>query len=135
MPTFSMSSIAQLQTCDIRLQRVMLEVVKLVDIKILCGHRTKEEQDKAVREGKSKLYWPKSKHNSLPSRAVDIAPWYVHKPNIDWNDTAGFIYVAGIVKGVSGILGFPIRWGGDWDQDNDQRDESFRDLVHFEIAD
>ena len=42
---------------------------------IVCGHRNKEDQNKAFAEGKSKLKWPKGKHNKLPSQAVDAAPY------------------------------------------------------------
>lgn len=28
-----------------------------------------------------------------------------------------------------------IRWGGDWDRDHDVKDQTFNDLVHFEVVD
>ena len=34
--------------------------------------------------------------------------------------------------GVAAAEGIKIRWGGDWDRDNDLADQSFNDLVHFE---
>ena len=31
-------------------------------------------------------------------------------------------------------MGIDLRWGGDWDRDTEVRDNSFDDLVHFEIV-
>jgi len=63
----------------------MLGVVKRFDITVLCGHRGEAEQNAAYAAGNSKLKWPKSKHNKVPSEAVDIVPY-----PIDWEDTAAF---------------------------------------------
>lgn len=30
-------------------------------------------------------------------------------------------------------MGVTLRWGGDWDSDTEVNDNSFDDLVHFEI--
>ena len=40
---------------------------------------------------------------------------------------------AGYVQGVAEQLGIKIRWGGDWDSDFDFKDQTFNDLVHFEL--
>ena len=40
----------------------------------------------------------------------------------------------GFVKGVASQKGIKIRWGGDWDSDNDLHDQNFIDLPHFELA-
>ena len=37
------------------------------------------------------------------------------------------------VRGVAYKMGVEIRWGGDWDGDFDLKDQTFMDLVHFEI--
>ena len=34
---------------------------------------------------------------------------------------------------VAQDLDIPIRWGGDWDSDNNLNDQNFMDLVHFEL--
>lgn len=128
MPNFSLASKTKLLTCHPELQRLFNEVIKHWDCQILEGHRGKEAQNKAFREGNSKLQWPKGKHNKLPSLAVDVAPY-----SIDWKDTQRFIYFAGFVKGVAATLGIKLRYGGDWDSDTQMTDENFRDLVHFEI--
>ena len=79
MAEFSQKSLARLGTCHGDLQRLFMEVVKTHDCSVLCGHRGKDEQDEAYALGHSKAQWPDSKHNSLPSHAVDVAPWPV-----DW---------------------------------------------------
>ena len=128
MPSFSKRSQDRLNTCDTRLVEVLEEVIKHWDCTILQGERTKEEQDEFFRTGRSKVQWPNSKHNSSPSKAVDVAPY-----PIDWNDTRRFDYFAGFVKGIALSKGIMLRWGGDWDSDNDQSDQTFNDLPHFEI--
>lgn len=92
------------------------------------------EQNAAFRSGKSKLEYPKSKHNKAPSMAVDVAPY-----PIDWYDEKRFHYFAGHVMGVAKILHYEgfmthrVRWGGDWDNDTQVKDNKFDDLVHFEL--
>lgn len=139
MPQFSSISSQRLATCDTRLQAVMEEVIKFYDISILCGHRGKQEQDKAVAEGRSKVSWPYSKHNRFPSHAVDIAPYSrqqhgVPTINNQW-DANQFIFMAGIVFSVADRLNIPLRWGGNWDRDEIVlTDQDFNDLPHFELV-
>tara|TARA_R100000808_G_scaffold19230_1_gene41824 strand:- start:1371 stop:1760 length:390 start_codon:yes stop_codon:yes gene_type:complete len=128
MAKFGRSSRKRLKTCDEKLQLLFNEVVKAFDCSILVGHRGEKDQNKAYAEGNSQLRWPKGKHNKKPSIAVDVAPY-----PIDWEDRERFSYFAGFVKGVAWRLNIPIRWGGDWDGDNDLSDNNFDDLVHFEL--
>lgn len=106
----------------------MGEVIKRWDCTILCGYRGKEDQDEAVRTGKSKRPWPTSKHNRQPSPAVDVAPYPV-----DWNDTARFARFIGRVEAVAEDLGYEVVWGADWDRDGYTKDESFIDMPHLEV--
>ncbi len=128
MPSFSQNSQNELVTVDNRLQEVFSEVIKHFDCTIIQGHRTQVEQDEKFRQGLSKVQFPNSKHNSVPSLAVDVAPY-----PIDWNDRERFTLFAGIVIGIGLSMGYTIRWGGDWDQDTQVRDNKFDDLPHFEI--
>jgi len=128
MPRFSKKSLSKLETCDKRLQDLFLRVVKKFDCTIIEGHRSKDRQNKLFDEGKSKLKYPKGKHNATPSKAVDVAPY-----PIDWNDRERFTYFAGYVVGIAYQMGLKIRWGGDWDMDTKTKDNKFDDLVHFEI--
>lgn len=128
MPKFSERSLNHLETAHEDLQELFKEVVRHYDCTVLCGHRDKKSQDQAVKDKLSKTPYPKSKHNSLPSMAVDVVPY-----PIDWNNREAFYNFGGFVKGVASQLGIPIRWGGDWDSDNDLHDQSFMDLPHFEL--
>lgn len=136
MPVFSQRSLDRLRTCDERLQRLFNEVIKHRDCIVLVGHRPKEDQDLAYRSGASKLRWPDSKHNSLPSKAVDVAPYPIPE-NWGEDDPAEyekFRYFGFFVLGVAAGMGIKIRWGGDWDGDHDVTDQTFNDLVHFEVV-
>ena len=121
MPSFSKASLAQLGTADERLQRVMRRAIQHFDFTVLEGHRGEQAQNEAHAKGLSKLRWPQGAHNKSPSRAVDVAPY-----PIDWRDTTAaherFAYLAGVVKVCAAEEGVKVRWGGDWDRDNDTRD-------------
>jgi len=129
MPSFSDKSLSKLATCDPRLQRVFHEVVRNFDCTILEGHRNKERQNRMVKEGKSQVRWPNSKHNTLPSMAVDVTPYPVV-----WDDRERQTLFAGFVLATAKAMGIDLRWGGDWDRDTEVRDNTFDDLVHFEIV-
>ena len=129
MPSFSSRSLARLNTCDERLQRVFLEVVRHVDCTILEGYRDEETQEEMVRQGKSKVHWPDGNHNKVPSRAVDAAPY-----PIDWEDAGRFYMFAGYVLATANMMGIRLRLGADWDGDFTLKDQSFNDLPHFELA-
>jgi peptidoglycan L-alanyl-D-glutamate endopeptidase CwlK len=127
MPKFSQLSLDKLSTCHQDLQKLFNEVVKDFDCVILQGYRSEEEQLNFFNHGKSKIK-SGGKHNSSPSLAVDVAPYPV-----DWNDKERFYYFAGFVKGVASSLGISIRWGGDWNSDNNLKNQTFFDLPHFEL--
>lgn len=130
MPSFGKSSQDKLATCDPRLQKVFNEVIKYFYCTVIEGHRGEEAQNKAFAEGKSKLKYPQGKHNKTPSLAADVLPY-----PIDWNDTNRMRYFAGFVVGIAATMGIKLRWGGDWNQNTELKDNSFNDLPHFEIAD
>lgn len=135
MPSFGKTSQARLNTCDPKLQDLFLEVVKYYDCIVLCGTRGEAEQNEAYRTGTSKLRYPESKHNSLPSKAIDVAPYFPTAPHIRWNDKDSFYHFAGFVRGIAALKGIKIRWGGDWDNDYELKDQTFFDLPHFELVD
>jgi peptidoglycan L-alanyl-D-glutamate endopeptidase CwlK len=128
MPVFGFASKAALSTCDVRLQRLFNEVIKYWDCQVLEGHRGKEAQEAAFKAGNTQLHYPHGKHNAVPSRAVDVAPWPV-----DWKNQRRFDAFAGFVLGISKTMGLKIRWGGDWNRNLNPADESFIDLPHFEL--
>jgi len=133
MPSFGTRSKNNLATAHPELQRLFNEVIKGYDCAVICGHRNQEDQDKAYNEGRSRIKYPNSKHNKQPSQAVDVVPWFKNKPNIRWNDSKKFYHFAGYVQGVADALGITIRWGGNWDGDDELLDQTFFDLPHFEI--
>ena len=128
MPRFGTRSKSRLHTCDGRLIELFNKVVKEFDCTVIEGHRGKDAQNKAYNKGNSKLKFPNGKHNKSPSVAVDVAPY-----PIDWEDRDRFHYFGGYVLGIAKSLGLNIRWGGDWNQDTQTKDNKFDDLVHFEI--
>lgn len=129
MASYSKTSQQRLATCHPDLRDIFHAVIEHYDCTIITGHRTQEKQDEAFHEGRSKVQWPNSKHNSMPSTGIDAAPY-----PIDWNDTRRFDHFAGYVQATATRLGYRVRWGGDWDSDRDFKDQTFNDLVHFELA-
>ena len=128
MPKFGNKSKARLSTCDQRLQDVFNEVIKYVDCSVLEGHRSKERQKILYDEGKTKVRYPKGRHNAFPSLAVDVVPYPV-----DWEDRERFHLFAGFVLGVARRMGVTLRWGGDWNMNFEVDDNKFDDFPHFEI--
>lgn len=130
MPAFSKRSKNKLATCDVKLQKLMNEVIKYYDCTILEGHRDQATQDEYFHTGRSKLKYPHSKHNTYPSKAVDMAPY-----PIDWEDKDRFYHFAGFIQGMATSMGIKIRAGADWDSDRNFKDQTFHDLPHFELID
>ena len=128
MPRFGRTSKKRLNTCDEDLVYLFNEVIKYFDCSVLGGHRGKKLQNKYFKEGKSKLEFPAGNHNQKPSKAVDVVPYPV-----DFNDRERMTYFAGFVKGMAAVLGIPIRWGGDWNNNTEVKDNNFDDLPHFEL--
>jgi len=128
MPKFGQSSKKRLSSCHPKLKKVFNEVIKTVDCSVLEGRRSKVRQNALYEEGKTKVKYPKGRHNSNPSNAVDVVPY-----PIDWDDRERFIYFGGFVKGCAFRMDIPLRWGGDWDSDTQLSDNKFDDLVHFEL--
>ena len=134
MASFGTHSQTQLSTCHPKLQLVLNEAIKYFDFTIQEGFRNQADQHKAFLEGNSKLDWPNGNHNQNPSRAADCYPY-----PIDFSDNTKnlqrFCVLAGVIHTAAQLVGVKIRWGGDWNQNWDMRDEpNFRDLPHFELA-
>lgn len=129
---FSHRSKKNLQTCDKRLLMLANRCIDIIDFTVLEGRRSKARQNRLYEQGKSKVKWPNSKHNVEDpddlSKAFDLAPY-----PIDWEDERRFRILGGVVKAVAHEMGINIRWGGDWDGDMDLDDQTFNDLVHFEL--
>lgn len=128
MPALTPRSAERLATCDARLIGLVDAVSRHQALLVLEGHRDQVAQDAAFAAGKSKLRWPHSKHNALPSLAFDAAP-----APLDWQDRERFTLFAGFVLGMAAARGVRLRWGGDWNRDGQVKDNRFDDLVHFEL--
>jgi hypothetical protein len=119
-------SIAELATCHPDLRRLISAVAKGIDegdlayagirdLKVTCGYRGKAAQDEAVRTGASKSPWPTSKHNRLPSDAVDVVPF----PEL-WSDVRKLEILHAYIAGVAHALGIDL-YDIDWDRPHIQR--------------
>ena len=121
---------------DPRLQDVCDYILQNVaDISLITGHRNQHDQNEKFYSipQLTKVQWPNSKHNKLPSLAVDFQPYpYPAREEKLW---ASLAYVAGSAKEYVKSKGFELRWGGDWDGNGDLTDEDFDDLFHLEIKD
>tara|TARA_R100001163_G_C4978006_1_gene135271 strand:- start:165 stop:545 length:381 start_codon:yes stop_codon:yes gene_type:complete len=124
MPKFGKRSKQRLRGVDTRLVNVLNELIKIMDVTIIEGLRSKQRQEILLKEGKTKTKF--SKH--IEGKAVDLAPY-----PIDWEDRDRFHYMGGMIRGIAKQLNINVRWGGDWDSDGETRDNRFDDLVHVEI--
>jgi len=131
MAKFGKLSEKRLKTCEAKLQILFREVVQSYDCSIHEGHRGKALQNKYKKQGKSRLVWPNGPHNEIPSKAVHAIP----HPFPGWKNIKAFYFFAGYVIRTAEEMRIQIRWGGDWDRDKDLDDQSFMDLIHFELVD
>ena len=122
MPSFGTNSKRRLATCDPLLKEVLNEAINHFDFSVIWGHRGRYHQNRVYREGYSKVQWPNSRHNSMPSRAVDIIPY----PGGFSNDDEVFYKMATYIFRAANKTGTHISWGGHW--------KSFSDLAHFELS-
>jgi hypothetical protein len=110
----------RLETCHADLQELIHELAKTEDFFVLCGTRSKAEQDAAVACGASKATYPTSNHNHLPSLAVDIAPY-----PLDWGNTDNFNHLLDKLQQIADNKGIKIKLGRDF--------KSLVDLPHVEL--
>lgn len=135
MPQFSEASKEKLSSCHPDLQILFNEVIKTFDCRVLEGYRNERDQNAAFDAKKSQLKFPHGKHNKLPSFAIDVSPC-----PIDWSKINRFYWFAGYVLGIAqmlkqeGKISHLIRYGGDWNRNFNIHDQSFNDLVHFELV-
>ena len=119
---FSQLSNKKLYTCDPRIILLFSNVIKDIDCSIVCGHRGQEEQEKAYNSGASLARWGQSKHNTLPSLAVDVLPYPF---NTNWNREQ-FEPLGKVVLQKANELDLNIRWGKYF--------KKIKDYPHWELA-
>ena len=117
------SSLNNLKSCDKRLQDManMMLARSDFDLTITCGFRGEQEQNDAFLRGASKAKFGQSKHNTMPSQAIDICPYPI---NWDTNDRR-WQEMALNAMWCAGKLGINITWGGSF--------KSLKDLPHFQL--
>ena len=99
--------------------------ISLQDLKVICGYRNEVDQNKAFAEGKSKLKWPKSLHNSHPSLAIDVVPLPLNWDNIDaFEEMVQCFEAAWYLLDEDITKGWILQCGADF---------SFNDYPHFQI--
>jgi peptidoglycan L-alanyl-D-glutamate endopeptidase CwlK len=128
---YGKSSTRRLQSCDpdliLLFNQALADPACPSDITILEGHRGEERQYQMVAEGKSQLRWPKSRHNSFPSMAVDAAPYVGGAISWSWPHyypLADHIKATWARLKAEGKVHGELEWGGDW---------SFKDGPHWQI--
>lgn len=100
----------KLSTCHPDVVKLVLALADETDVLVVCGHRTQAEQDDAYKRKATKLKWPRSGHNSLPSRAVDLAPW-----PLDWNDRDAFLVLQKKIRALATKHGIALEPMITWD--------------------
>ncbi len=131
---FSRRSLSRLETCHPDLILLMREVIASpdcpCDVTVLCGYRGQEEQDQAFASGNSKLRYPQSRHNRIPSLACDVAPFIAGAVSWSWPDyypLADHIKATWTRLQAEGRLSddYRISWGGDF--------STWKDGPHWEL--
>lgn len=136
---FSNHSIRQLHTLHPDLQKIARAILPHHDFRIQQGYRGEADQNEAVRKGYSKVSFPNSKHNSDPSMAMDLLP-FVNGRFIGWDNWSQWRYFGGLVMGYAaalydaGEVAYRLRWGHDFNMNNDLDDQRFVDAPHYELV-
>lgn len=133
---FGKGSEKQLATVDKRLERVARRALELSphDFVIVQGIRTVEQSAQNIKNGTSFLKNPESSKH-VRGLALDFAPYINGK--IDWNDLEKFWEIVAAFKQAGEELGVALRFGADWNNSGDYRDEIQRgtyDGGHVELV-
>lgn len=86
---------------------------------VAWAHRGQKDQEDAYRRGTTQLKWPESKHNKMPSLAIDFFE-LDNTGKARWDRVWLTDHLAPHVR-AAGLV-----WGGDW--------KRFKDYPHVEIA-
>lgn len=134
------NDLAQLEQLHPVLRRMAMQAVQRLpfDCFVIFTHRTVAQQQALFAQGRTRPgnivtnmdgVRRKSRHNFLPSLAIDLAPASVIATGV-WRDTAEtrrqFAEIANAMKVVAReMLVEDYEWGGDW---------KMRDLPHHELT-
>lgn len=154
---YGKSSFTNLLSCDKKLQAVAVRALEIAnkcgrDLSVIEGHRSLERQKALLEKGLSQV--KEGKHNEYPSKALDFLPYHITYKGLSGNPIqvkaiatkygisyevamqkvcAEFYIIAQCFMIAAAELNINIRWGGDWDRDNDVFNNSFDDLGHIEL--
>lgn len=120
---FKLSKLSKtkLNSCHSSLKLLIEEVAREHKCAVICGHRGKYEQEQAFYQGTSKARWGQSKHNKIPSMAVDVVPLPLH-----WDDIESFEKLGNAIMEKAKELNINILWGRDF--------KKLKDYPHFELV-
>ncbi len=116
----------KMKDCHPDLVRLVEELGKLRDIVVICGYRSDADQAIAYQNGNSKAKPGQSKHNSKPSRAIDVGVTLDHGKSIPWREFELFTKMGEDAEYLAKKLGIKILWGG--------RFSKLRDMPHIELV-
>jgi peptidoglycan L-alanyl-D-glutamate endopeptidase CwlK len=121
-------SLSRLRGVHPLLVGVVVRAIRITsaDFTVYEGLRSVERQRELFESGQSK----KMNSRHLTGHAVDL-PAYLNGVPV-WDKVLAQPIMTAMMKAALDC-GVTLRWGGDWDGDGDQEDETFRDLVHFEL--
>ena len=124
-----------MSSCDVRLQNIAHQVLKIKDHSIVKGHRNRADQNAAyyAMPQRSKLKWPDGKHNASPSLAMDVQT-YPSEFLTEQELREDQLYLLGLYVGIGAQLDITIRTGADWDRSGVISDNGFDDFFHVEIV-
>jgi hypothetical protein len=140
---FSQSSLDKLIKVDEKLQYLTVKVLEIspIDFAITSGLRTKEEQNKLFKQGKSKCDGINAISKHQEGKAVDICPCTDGK--LDFTATDDLFFIMGLfcakakeLKALydngTGGLNIAIKTGALWDG-NSTKNNRFIDGYHIEL--
>ncbi len=126
----------RLEGVDEALASTVRMVGQMMDVLVVCGVRTQEEQDKIYAAGKSKN--KVSKHTPKPGqkgRAVDLCPLVLKDGKLveEWDDIRVFHGMLDLVQVCAKGIDVIIRYGHTWTTNPDDKPARFDDAGHIEL--
>lgn len=134
--SFGAASETNLSTCHEDLQKIARFVIRFYDHSIVEGHRTREKHEEYANADPplTKVKYENGKHSKIPSKALHAYPYPGGLENLrEMTYLAGMYHMAALILKDRREVTHDLRWGGDWDMDDDFDDQKWNDLGHFEL--